>query len=260
MTIAPRRTAAFFDLDKTIIATSSAAAFSRPFLAGGLLGRGDAVRSAYAHFLFMVGGADADQSERMRAHLSALVTGWDVDAVARIVTETIHEYIDPVVYSEAVELIADHHARGHDVVIVSASGAELVEPIAAILGADHAISSRMEVVDGHYTGQIDFYAYGENKAVAIRGLAAAQGYDLAASYAYSDSITDAPMLAVVGHGFAVNPDRHLRRLAAENDWQVLTFRRPVALHSPWRPPSLIAVGVGLVVASWVVWRSVRRRR
>ncbi|WP_069387756.1 HAD family hydrolase [Cellulosimicrobium cellulans] len=256
------RVAAFFDLDKTIIATSSAAAFSRPFFAGGLITRGDVLRSAYAHFLFMVGGADADQTERMRAHLSSLATGWDVATVSRIVAETLHEHIDPVVYAEAVELIEAHHARGHDVVVVSASGSEVVEPIAAVLGADHAISSRMTVEDGRYTGGIDFYAYGENKASAIRELAEREGYDLAASYAYSDSVTDAPMLREVGHAFAVNPDRTLRRLAAELGWGVLTFARPVALRSRLDPttPALAAVGVtALAVAGWVVWRVWRRR-
>ena len=173
---------------------------------------------------------------------------------------SLHQYIDPYVYSEAVELIAEHHAAGRDVVIVSASGSELVEPIAAVLGADHAIATRMEVSDGRYTGQIDFYAYGENKAQAITELAARHGYDLEESYAYSDSITDAPMLAVVGHGFAVNPDRTLRRLAAERGWGVLTFNRPVALRPRLSPRGsvLTAVAVAAAVAGAVVlWRSAR---
>jgi HAD superfamily hydrolase (TIGR01490 family) len=256
------RHAAFFDLDKTIIATSSAAAFTRPFFAGGLLSRGDVLRSAYAHFLFMVGGADADQTERMRAQLSALVTGWDVQTVSRIVAETLHEHIDPYVYAEAVDLIASHHGAGRDVVIVSASGTELVEPIAAALGADHAISTRMSVADGLFTGEIDFYAYGENKAVAIGELAAARGYDLASCYAYSDSITDAPMLAAVGHAFAVNPDRNLRRLAAERGWQVLTFARPVTLRPQVRrlaPLAAITALAAIGLIGWAAWRIAGRK-
>ncbi|GII98457.1 HAD superfamily hydrolase (TIGR01490 family) [Sediminihabitans luteus] len=255
------RVAAFFDLDKTIIATSSAAAFSRPFLRGGLLSRGDALRSAYTHFLFMLGSADADQTERMRAMLSTMVTGWDVATVSRIVAETLHEHIDPVVYAEAVALIEKHHAQGHDVVVVSASGAELVDPIAAVLGADHAIATRMTVADGAYTGEIEFYAYGPYKAEAIERLAAAEGYDLAASYAYSDSVTDAPMLAIVGHPAVVNPDRGLRRVADENGWEVLRFVRPVRLRPVVRPvPTAIVVGTAVAaVAGVLVWRAVRRR-
>ena len=244
------REAAFFDLDKTIIATSSATAFSRPFLAEGLLTRRSVMRTAYAQLLYLVGGADEDQTERLRAQLSRMVAGWDVAQVSAIVAETLHESIDPTVYAEAVALIEAHHAAGRDVVVVSASGAEVVEPIAAILGADHVIATRMNVVDGRYTGEIDFYAYGENKASAIRELAAVEGYDLGASYAYSDSITDAPMLGTVGHAFAVNPDQALRRLA----------RRARLGHAVVRPPGAAVLvrttariasagGIALVVAA-----------
>ncbi|NMR19776.1 HAD family phosphatase [Cellulomonas fimi] len=257
------RSAAFFDLDKTIIATSSATAFSRPFYAGGLITRGDVLRTAYAQAAFLLGRADHDQTERLRAQLSALAVGWDVAQVSQIVAETLHELIDPVVYAEAVTLIDEHHEAGRDVVIVSASGAEVVEPISALLGADRVIATRMTVEDGRYTGDIDFYAYGENKATAIRELAAAEGYDLASSYAYSDSVTDAPMLAAVGHAFAVNPDRVLRRLAATSGWGVLTFSRPVSLRARLAPPAPVvtagAVAVGLVVAT-VAWRVVARAR
>ncbi len=249
--------AAFFDLDKTIIATSSAVAFSRPFLAGGLITRRDVLRTAYAQFLYLVGGADADQTERLRAHLSSMVTGWDVAQVSAIVAETLHQSIDPTVYAEAVTLIEDHHAAGHDVVIVSASGSEVVAPIAAMLGADHVIASRMSVEDGRYTGEIDFYAYGEKKAEAIREIAAERGYDLGASYAYSDSITDTPMLSAVGHGFAVNPDRGLRRAAAENGWTVLTFSRPVSLRArihPTAPVLTVGTVAVLAAATLVAWR------
>ena len=256
--------AAFFDLDKTIIATSSATAFSRPFYAGGLLTRGDVLRTAYAQFVYLMGRADADQTERLRAQLSAVAVGWDVAQVSQIVAETLHELIDPTVYAEAVALIEDHHAAGRDVVIVSASGAEIVEPIAAVLGADRVIATRMTVADGRYTGEIDFYAYGENKAAAIRELADRAGYDLAASYAYSDSITDAPMLAAVGHAFAVNPDRVLRRLATASSWGVLTFSRPISLRSRLAPPTPVVVSVGAAVVALgvaaIAWRALARIR
>jgi len=257
------RAAAFFDLDKTIIATSSATAFSRPFLAGGLLTRRAIVRSAYAQLLYLVGGADAGQTERLRAQLSRTVTGWDVAQVTEIVERTLHESIDAAVYAEAVALIEEHHAAGRDVVIVSASGSDVVRPIAALLGADQVIASHMQVVDGRYTGEIDFYAYGENKAVAIRELADRLGYDLDASYAYSDSITDAPMLAVVGHAFAVNPDRALRRTAAEEGWGVLTFARPILLRAFLRPSTpvvVVAGGVLVVAVAVLAWRLARRGR
>jgi phosphoserine phosphatase len=122
----------------------------------------------------------------------------------------------------------------------------------------------MDVVDGKYTGQIAYYAYAEEKARAIRELADVVGYDLAGSYAYSDSVTDEPMLAAVGHPYAVNPDRELRRIAVSRGWPVLVFVRPVALRSrvplPTRP-TLAALAVGGAAAiGGVLWAGARRRR
>ncbi len=210
----PTRTAAFFDLDKTIIARSSTLAFSRSFYQGGLINRRAVLRSAYAQFVYLVGGADHDQMERMRAYLSSMATGWDVEQVKVIVAETLHQLIDPLIYEEAATLIEEHHLAGRDVVIVSTSGAEVVEPIGQMLGADHVIATRMVVEDGKYSGAIEYYAYAETKAAAIRELAGTEGYDLSRSYAYSDSVTDLPMLEAVGHPYAVNPDRGLRKEAA----------------------------------------------
>jgi HAD superfamily hydrolase (TIGR01490 family) len=226
-----RRSAAFFDLDKTVIARSSTLAFSRPFYAGGLITRRAVLRSAYAHVLFLAAGADHDQMERMREYLSRMVAGWDVQQVREIVAETLTELIEPVVYREATALVAEHRAAGRDVVIVSSSGSEVVEPIGAMIGADRVVATRMVVEDGRYTGAIEFYAYGEQKAAEVRRLAQEEGYDLDGCYAYSDSVTDLPMLAAVGHPTAVNPDRQLRREAVARGWPVLDFSDPVTLRS-----------------------------
>ena len=256
--------AAFFDLDKTIIAKSSALAFSKPFQAGGLISRRAVLRSAYAQFVFLVGGADHDQMEKMRQFMSQLVAGWDVATVKEIVAETLHNIMDPLVYSEAVRLIEEHHAAGRDVVIVSSSGTDVVEPIGAMLGADRVVATRLEIVDGKYTGEIDYYAYAEEKAKAVVALADERGYDLSASYAYSDSSTDIPMLEAVGHPHVVNPDRDLRRLAATRAWPVLIFDKPVTLRSrvplPPPKPTLAAIVVGSAVAvGAAVWLGAKRR-
>ncbi len=260
-----RPTAAFFDLDKTIIARSSTMAFSKPFQAGGLISRRAVLRSSYAQFVYVLGGADHDQMEKMRAFMSTLVAGWDVATVREIVADTLHNIVDPLVYDEAVDLIEQHKAAGRDIVIVSTSGTEVVEPIGAMLGADIVVASRLEVEDGKYTGHIEYYAYAEEKARAIVELAELRGYDLAESYAYSDSSTDVPMLETVGHAFAVNPDKELRRAAASHDWPVLVFTKPVALRSrvPLPPAkqtiAVLAVG-GVLAAGGVLWANVRRRR
>lgn len=261
--MAPRRTAAFFDLDKTIIARSSAMAFTKPFQAGGLLSRRTVLRSAYGQFVYVTGGADHDQMDKIRAFMSTMVAGWDVATVREIVAETLHTVVDPLVYAEAVALIEEHHAAGRDVVIVSTSGSEVVGPIGAMLGADHVVATVLEEVQGRYTGQISYYAYGEEKAVAVRRLAEEHDYDLLGSYAYSDSITDVPMLATVGHPYAVNPDRDLRRVALERDWPTLVFTAPVTLRSRLPParPTLAAIAVGgAVAAGGVLWAGSRRRR
>ncbi|NIH78106.1 HAD family hydrolase [Amycolatopsis viridis] len=256
--------AAFFDLDKTIIASSSALAFSKPLLREGLISKRAALKSAYAQFVFSLSGADADRTERMRAEISALCKGWDVAQVRAIVNETLHDIVDPLVYAEAAELITWHREQGHDVIVLSAAGDEVVAPIAAMLGATASVATRMGVVDGRYSGEIAFYCYGEQKAVAAKQLAVENGYELAECYAYSDSSTDVPLLETVGRPHAVNPDRLLRRTAAEHGWPVLEFTKPVSLRSrfPAPSPATLAVGLGLgaVAAAGVTWYGLTRKR
>jgi HAD superfamily hydrolase (TIGR01490 family) len=259
------RTAAFFDLDKTVIAKSSTLAFSKPFFEQGLLNRRAVLKSSYAQFLFLMSGADHDQMDRMRSYVTAMCTGWDVEQVKSIVGETLHEIVDPLVFAEAANLIADHKVCGRDVVVVSASGEEIVAPIARALGATHAMATRMVVEDGKYTGEVAFYCYGEGKLQAIRELAAREGYLLEHCYAYSDSVTDLPMLDAVGHPTAVNPDRGLRREAAARDWPVLTFSKPVPLRDrlPAAPSSAAlattaAVGISALAAGALTYSLLRR--
>ncbi|WP_018547951.1 HAD family hydrolase [Streptomyces sp. LaPpAH-108] len=262
------RAAAFFDLDKTVIAKSSTLTFSKSFYQGGLINRRAALRTAYAQFVFLAGGMDHDQMERMREYLSTLCRGWNVRQVREIVAETLHDLIDPIIYDEAASLIERHHAAGRDVVIVSTSGAEVVEPIGELLGADRVVATRLVVgEDGCYTGEVEYYAYGPTKAEAVRELAASEGYDLDRSHAYSDSVTDLPMLQAVGHPHAVNPDRALRREAVARGWPVLEFRKPVRLKQrlptlsvPPRPALVAMAAVGAAAATaGLVWYANRRR-
>lgn len=260
----PIRTAAFFDLDKTIIAKSSTLAFSKPFFSQGLINRRAVLKSSYAQFLFLMSGADHDQMDRMRSYITTMCTGWDVEQIKSIVGETLHDIVDPLVFAEAAELIADHKLCGRDVVVVSASGEEIVAPIARALGATHAMATRMVVQDGKYTGDIAFYCYGEGKVEAIRALAAREGYALEHCYAYSDSITDLPMLEAVGHPTVVNPDRALRKEAVAREWPVQTFTKPVSLRVRIPAPSgaavatTAAVGVSALAAGALTYTLLRR--
>ena len=261
----PVRTAAFFDLDKTVIAKSSTLAFSKPFFDQGLLNRRAVLKSSYAQFLFLMSGADHDQMDRMRTYLTDMCTGWDVEQVRSVVGETLHEIVDPLVFAEAANLIADHKLCGRDVVIVSASGEEIVAPIARALGATHAMATRMVAEDGKYTGEVAFYCFGEGKAEAIRELAAREGYALEHCYAYSDSITDLPMLETVGHPSVVNPDRGLRKEATARNWPVLTFSRPVPLRDrlPAAPSgaavaTTVAVGLSALAGGALTYSLLRK--
>lgn len=256
--------AAFFDLDRTVIAKSSALAFGRPFYRDGLIKRGDVVKAAYAQLTFRLGGADEAAMARTRDYLARLCEGWSVDQVRQTVAEALDELINPYIYAESGKLIEDHLAAGRDVVLVSASGEEIVQPIGARLGVTDVIATRMGVVDGRYSGKIEFYAAGPAKADAVRDMATEKGYDLTESYAYSDSISDLPLLEAVGHPTAVNPDRSLRRTAAERGWPVQEFRHPVPLRQRLQsrravPIAAAAVGVGVGLAVGVAWYGRRRR-
>src|SRR6478736_2627105 len=224
--------AAFFDLDKTIIAKSSVLAFGKPFYREGLLSRRAIVKSMYAQIVYMLVGADESKMEEVREAMLSLTKGWQQDHVAQIVAETLDEVISPIVFAEALELFDEH------------------------LGAGEVIATRARIDDdGAYTGELEFYAYGQHKADAMIEYAATNGVDLSESFAYSDSVTDVPMLSVVGHPVAVNPDRDLAREAIEREWGIRNFARPVRLRDrvpvPPKGPT-IAVGTVMAVAGAAV--------
>ncbi len=240
--------AAFFDLDKTVIARSSTLAFGRPFFKEGLIGRGDLARGIYAQLVYLIAGADEDKMEKMRAALLHLTQGWEREKLASLVQETLSEVIDPIIYEEAITLVEEHLAAGRRVYLISSSGEEIVVPVAAFLGIPHAIGTRAKLVDGRYTGELEFYCYGEGKREAILAEAEVHRIDLARSYAYSDSATDLPMLEAVGNPHAVNPDRQLRAVAESRDWPILTFRNPVSVRARFQRTTAIVAERGREVA------------
>lgn len=236
--------AAFFDLDKTIIATSSAFAFGKEFMHNGLISPTEALQMSLAKASYMVAGQTSQQMDATRDQLAAMVTGWSVDEVVQIATETMQSVVTPAIYAEARELIHYHQAAGHEVIIVSASEQTLVKLIADELGVDHVIATELETVDGRFTGGIVRYCKGEAKAQAIRELTQQRGFVLADSFAYSDSATDIPMLELVGNPVAVNPDRAMKKKALESGWEIRTFKHPVPLFTL---PGAKEVGIGASV-------------
>jgi HAD superfamily hydrolase (TIGR01490 family) len=250
--------AAFFDLDKTVIARASMVAFGRPFYRHGLITRRLMVRALWGQLVYLYLGADEARLARMRESVLALTKGWQQSQVRRIVREALTDVVTPIIYAEALELIEEHRVAGRRVFIVSASPSEIVEPLADHLEVDEAIASQARIDDeGCYTGEMAFYAYGDNKAVAMAEVAEREGIDLTESWAYSDSATDLPMLEAVGHPVVVNPDRELARVARERGWEARKFERPVRLRDrvPTPPPAPTAVGATALVAGGLaaVW-------
>lgn len=255
--------AAFFDLDKTIISKSSSLALGKPMYRAGLVTRSQLLRGAYAQMVYILLGADEKRMDRVKDSLLALTKGWDRQQVEELVREAIEEVVDPYIYQEALDLMALHRALGRKVYVVSSSPEEIVGPLAERLGAYGVVATRSEIVDGKFTGKLEFYCYGEGKAEAIRDIAQAEHIDLSDSYAYSDSATDVPMLEVVGNPVAVNPDRELRKVAVSRGWQIRDFRRPVRMRQRipvGRPtPSVTAMVAGAVVAAVFGWVYLRPR-
>lgn len=255
--------AAFFDLDKTVVSKSSSLALSRPMYRAGLVSRAALLKGAYAQLVYLLVGADERKMDRVKESLLALTKGWDKAQVEQVVREALLEVVDPYIYLEALDLIQLHRALGRRVFIVSSSPEEVVRPLAERLGHVEVIATRAKIEDGKYTGELEFYCYGAGKAEMIRKLAEEQALDLTGSYAYSDSITDLPMLEAVGNPIAVNPDRELRREAERRGWKIRDFRRPVRLRQRLpqvpAPSPGVAVAVGsALVAGAVGWLALRR--
>jgi HAD superfamily hydrolase (TIGR01490 family) len=222
------RAAAFFDLDRTLIRRSSVLALAPSFRASGLISRVDLAKSAFWQLLFATRGASAERVRSASEDAMAILAGFSVDEMQRLVGDAMEPVLRPLIYAEPLRLVDHHRERGDKVYVVSATLQEIVEHIAEDLGFDGAIGSTCEIVDGVYTGRSLRAAHGAGKAQALRHLAEVEGIDLGASTAYSDSYTDVPFLEAVGHPVAANPDRRLRRIARLRGWPTIEFRARAA--------------------------------
>ena len=217
--------AAFFDLDRTVIRRSSVLALAPSFRRYGVISRVDLAKSAFWQLLFVLRGASAERVRSASEEGMRVLKGFSVEQMRTLVGDAMEPVLRPLVYDEPLRLLESHRERGERTYIVSATLQEIVEHIAEDLGFDGAIGSTCEIVDGVYTGRSLRAAHGEGKAQAVRQLAEADGLDLPSSTAYSDSHTDVPFLEAVGNPVAANPDRQLRRIARERGWEVVDFAR-----------------------------------
>ena len=181
------------------------------------------LHAAAWQLLFVARGASHESVRRVAEDGLKILAGYTPEELRELVAEAMEPILRPLIYAEPLKLVEEHHSRGEPVYIVSATLQEIVDAIATDLGFDGALGTVIEVKDGKYTGRAVRSLHAEAKADCVRELAEREGYDLAECTAYSDSHTDLPFLEIVGHPVVVNPDRRLRRIAAERDWPVLEF-------------------------------------
>ncbi len=221
-----RRAAAFFDLDRTLMEGSSAFQFGRAAYRHGLMSRRQLVADGVANVRFRLRGSTDSDTHALRDRISHSLSGTRVRDLERLGADVLAGVL-PRLYPQMRQVAYDHQDAGRRVYIVTAAAGELAEMLARVLAFDGGIGSQFSAVrDGVYTGEpAGLFVYRSEKAQAIRELAARDGIDLAASYAYSDSESDLPMLEAVGHPVVVNPDRDLLRIARRRGWDVLRFDR-----------------------------------
>jgi HAD superfamily hydrolase (TIGR01490 family) len=235
--------AAFFDLDRTLIAGSSTFQFGRVAYRAGLMTKRQMAHDVWEHVVFRLRGSTDAGTEAVKTRVANLLAGAKVRDLQRLSPGVLAGVL-PRLYPEMLELAYAHQDAGRPIFICTAAAQELAELMALVLTFDGAVGSVAEVVDGVYTGRAGGpFNYREGKAQAIRELAAREDIDLTASYAYSDSESDLPMLRLVGHPVAVNPDAELARVAREEGWQIMRFER---LGRRLRIVAVAAVGLSAV--------------
>jgi HAD superfamily hydrolase (TIGR01490 family) len=238
--------AAFFDLDRTLMAGSSAYQFGRAAYKAGLVSRRQLAQDAYENLVFSLRGSTDKGTDALRERIAKLLEGVRVRDLQRLAPEVLAGVL-PRLYPRMLRIAYEHQDAGRPIFICTAAAQEVAELMAIVLTFDGAVGSVSEVIDGQYTGRPGGpFTYREGKAQAIRELAEREGIDLDASWAYSDSESDLPMLRAVGHPVAVHPDKTLARVAREEGWEVLRFDRR-RLRYAGAAVAAAAVGGGVAV-------------
>jgi HAD superfamily hydrolase (TIGR01490 family) len=220
------RAAAFFDLDKTLMAGSSGMQFARVATRHGVVGRRQLASWAVEHLRYRLRGTTDARTTEVLKVARELISGVPARSLERMNPEVMAAIL-PRVYPQMLDEVYAHQDAGRATFIVSAAGNGVVESLAAVLGMDGGIGTRYEVDDeGAFTGRFDGpFVYGPGKVEAMEAFATEHGIDLAESYAYSDSLSDLPMLRAVGNPVVVNPDPALAEIAREEGWQTMRFER-----------------------------------
>jgi HAD superfamily hydrolase (TIGR01490 family) len=238
------RAAAFFDLDKTLMAGSSGIFFARAAYETGMISRRRLARDVYENLRFRLLGSTDDRADDVRRRVGEMIAGVRVRDLQRLSPRVLSGVL-PRLYPQMLERAYAHQDEGVPVYILTAASQEMADLLAAVLGFDGGLGTRSEIVDGRYTGRpAGPFNYREGKVLSMREVAERDGIDLEASYAYSDSESDLPMLRAVRHAVVVNPDTALRRIAVEAGWEVLDLD-----NLPRRLKLIAALGAGTALAS-----------
>ena len=218
------REAAFFDLDRTLISGSSGLPWARAATKAGIISRRQMARWGVDALRFRMRGSTDEATEKLLKEIKEVFHGTPARQIARMAPEVLVGVL-PRIYPEMLDEVYAHQDAGRPTFIVSAAGDELVQLLARILYMDGGIGTSYEVgEDGLFTGELGgTFMYGEGKVEAMRQFAAEHDIDLARSYAYSDSVSDLPMLRAVGMPVVVNPDDELTAIAREQGWRVMRF-------------------------------------
>jgi HAD superfamily hydrolase (TIGR01490 family) len=215
--------AAFFDLDRTLMAGSSGLHWARAAYRAGFVTRRQMGADAWANVKFRLRGSTDEETEAVKDRLGEFLEGRRVKDLERLGHQVLAGVL-PRIYERMLQTAYDHQDEGRPVYICTAATQDMAEILARVLGFDGAAGSRLEKRDGFYTGRFDGpFCYGEGKPIRMREIAERDGIDLAQSWAYSDSASDLPMLRAVGHAVVVNPDPELARVAADEGWDVMRF-------------------------------------
>jgi HAD superfamily hydrolase (TIGR01490 family) len=238
------RGAAFFDLDKTLMAGSSGVFFARAAYESGMISRSRLARDLYENVRFRLLGSTDDRADDVRKRVGSMIAGVRVRDLERLSPRVLSGVLSRL-YPQMLERAYAHQDAGLPVYILTAASQEMADLLAHVLAFDGGLGSRSEIVDGRYTGRpAGPFNYREGKVVSMQEVSAREGIDLAASYAYSDSESDLPMLRAVGNAVVVNPDGELRRIAAEEGWEVVELDRLAR-----RLKMLAAFGLGTALMS-----------
>jgi len=260
LTVPPDPTAAaFFDCDNTLMQGASIYFFGKGMAARKFITTKDLLRFGWQQLLFRVGGTERHGAmTEARETALGLVAGREVSEIVRYGEEIYDELMADKIYSGTRALAQQHLDDGQRVWLVTATPVELARIIAHRLDLTGALGTVSEVQDGRYTGRlVGEPLHGPAKAAAVRALAEREGLDLTRCSAYSDSSNDIPMLSVVGHPVAVNPDSDLRDHARDQGWEIRDFRTGRKVAKVGIPA---AAGTGALIGGVMAGLAYKRRR